>query len=460
MHDMNHRTRRLTLPIVVVMVAAGCVAAGCATTQPSPTPLQPDAGTSIAPSVPVNVAPPTPASSPRPSAIPPSPTVAEIARLQALVSANPADQEAQRDLGLALLQRVRETADPTLYASAEAALEAARALDPEDPLVLVGIGGLQLARHEFADALVSGREAVKRSPSLSSARAVEVDALVELGRYGEAAKAVGEMFALRSDLATLARVSYLAELNGDLPVALRAMQMAAAMPALAPENVAFVESLIGNLLVYTGDPAGAAAAYERALGHVPAHAPSIAGQARLSVGSGDLDTAVALFQRAADILPLPEYVIALGDAQSAAGLTEDATKSFKLARAEIQLFQAQGVIVDVDLALFEADHGDPQLALEYAQIGYDATPTVRASDALAWALHALGRDTEAAKRSAEALRLGSRDPLLRYHAGAIEAALGKAKAARRNLELALATDPGFSATGVANARRILEGLPR
>jgi hypothetical protein len=65
---------------------------------------------------------------------------------------------------------------------------------------------------------------------------------------------------------------------------------------------------------------------------------------------------------------------------------------------------------------------------------------------------------EARKRSEEALRLGSRDPLLRYHAGAIAAALGDVKNARMNLDLALTTDPGFSATGAAEARRILAAL--
>lgn len=259
---------------------------------------------------------------------------------------------------------------------------------------------------------------------------------------------------------TLSRVSYLDELNGKLDLALTAMRLAAKAPSLAPENVAFVDALIGNLLVYTGDPGGAADSYGHALSLVPAHAPSLAGEARLAVGEGKLDDAIALFQRAADVVPLPEYIIGLAEAQTAAGRTGDATRNFKLARVEIQLFKATGVIVDVDLALFEADHGDPNQALAFAQTGYKATPTVRAADALGWALHRLGRETEAIKRSDEALRLGSRDPLFRYHAGAIAAALGDVKTARRDLELALSTDPGFSATGAAEAQRILAGLPR
>ncbi len=443
-----------------MLVFVAVVASGCAAVQPASPTADPAASPTNAqrPAATLDEASPPRATSSAPSA-PTSLTVATIARLETAVAADPSDGDSQRDLGLALLQRVRETADPSLYAPAATALEAARAITPDDALVLVGIGGLQLGKHQFAQALATGRRAVTLSPNLASARAVVVDALVELGRYDEADQAAGEMLATASNLSTLARVSYLAELRGKLDVALTAMQMATKAPGLAPENIAFVEALLGNLLVDTGDPKGAAEAYAKALHLVPAHAPSLAGEGRLAVATGDLPTAITLFQRAADILPLPEYVIALADTQTAAGRTDEASRDFKLARAEIQLFQASGVVVDVDLALFEADHGDPAAALRFAQEGYDATPTVRAADALAWALHRLGRDREARQRSDEALRLGSRDPILRYHSGAIAAALGDGKRARRDLVLALSTDAGFSATGAAEARRILASLP-
>ena len=450
------------MPIVLALASVGC---GASTPVASPSLTASVASGSTVPGAAPAPSARTPASSQPPTGAPSpagatSPTVAEITRLQAAVRADPSDPVSQRDLGFALLQRVRETADPALYAPATAAFEAARALDPGDALVLVGIGGLELGKHRFAEALVTGQQAIAMSPRLVSAHAVVVDALVELGRYDEADTAAQEMLGLRTDLPTLTRVSYLAELHGQLDTALGAMRMAAQSPGLAPENTAFVDALLGNLLVYTGDPAAAAVAYRDALVLVPAHAPSLAGQGRLAVAAGMLDEAIRLFKRASDILPLPEYVIALGDAQMAAGRTAEAVRSFKLARAEIQLFQATGVIVDLDLALFEADHGDPARALDLATTAYAATPTVRAADARGWALHRLGRDKEANRYADEALRLGSRDPLFRYHAGAIAAALGDSKVARRDLELALATDAGFSATGVAEARRILASLPR
>jgi Flp pilus assembly protein TadD len=73
-----------------------------------------------------------------------SATEARIARARQALTADPANGEAYLELGVALLQRVRETANPSLYPLADQAFAKARELVPDDPLVLVGIGTLQL----------------------------------------------------------------------------------------------------------------------------------------------------------------------------------------------------------------------------------------------------------------------------------------------------------------------------
>jgi tetratricopeptide (TPR) repeat protein len=378
--------------------------------------------------------------------------------LRVRLAKTPDDPDTLRALGLALLQRVRETADPSLYAQAEEALTRARQLAPEDPLILVGIGGLQLGKHQFAAALDTAHKALELSPTLEPAKAVEVDALVELGHYDEAIAATQELIGLRVDITSLARVSYLRELHGNLDGAIAAMRQASASPALAPENTAYVETLLGNLLVYAGKPGEAKAAYESVLEIVPDHAAAIAGLGRLAVGRGDLVEAASRFEKAAAILPLPEYVIALGETHEAAGDSRAAAKSYDLARAETGLFQAAGVDVDLELALFEADHGNVSVALKLARQSYATRQTVRTADALAWANHRAGNDAEAARLSREALRLKGRDPLLLYHAGMIALATGDKATARRQLADALSIDPGFSPKGAAAARAALAGL--
>jgi tetratricopeptide (TPR) repeat protein len=254
------------------------------------------------------------------------------------------------------------------------------------------------------------------------------------------------------DLSSLARISYLREIHGNLQGALAAMQQAAAAPALAPENTAFVTTLEGNLLVLSGRRDDARKAYEQALAVVPDHPAALAGLGRLAVGDGDLTGAAARFERASEIVPLPEYVIALGEAREAAGDADGAKASYDLARLEIALFQSNGVEVDLDLALFEADHADPATALGLAEKAYATRQTYRTADALAWASHRAGRAADAQRLSVEARRLGTHDPLLLYHAGMIASAAGDRATARQLLTDALSLDPGFSATGAMAAR--------
>jgi len=387
-----------------------------------------------------------------------SPTAKQIASLEQTLATNPNSGDTLLELGLALLQRVRETADPSLYPRAEEALDRARDLAPGDPLPLVGLGTLALARHQFALALTLGRRALSLGPGQSTAQGVVVDALVELGRYPEALDAVQVMVDERPDLASFARVSYVRELYGDLPGALDAMQKAVQAGGSASENNAYVIVLYGNLLGLSGRRAEAAQAYQAALAVFPDFPAALAGQGRLAVAAGDLQTALARFGRAAAIVPLPEYVIALGETQEASGDLKAAANSYALARAETALFQANGVVVDLELALFEADHGSAATALALAQAAYADRPTLRAADALAWALFKNGRLDEARTRSAEALRLGTQDPILLYHAGVIAEAAGDTRTAIRDLRAALTLDPGFSPTGSLAARELLASL--
>ena len=97
-------------------------------------------------------------------------------------------------------------------------------------------------------------------------------------------------------------------------------------------------------------------------------------------------------ERLVERLPLPEYVIALGEAELAAG--KPAQRTFALVSAQRRLLDAAGVDTDVELAVFEADHGDPDTAVELARGGYQAAPSARAADALGWALTRAGKPEE------------------------------------------------------------------
>jgi Flp pilus assembly protein TadD len=86
------------------------------------------------------------------------------------------------------------------------------------------------------------------------------------------------------------------------------------------------------------------------------------------------------------------------------------------------------------MALFYADH-DQRLdeALRIAEEHARERPTVRTMDTLAWALYKNGRAEEALEASKQALRLGTKEAIFYYHAGMIQARLGRRKEAVASL---------------------------
>jgi tetratricopeptide (TPR) repeat protein len=151
-------------------------------------------------------------------------------------------------------------------------------------------------------------------------------------------------------------------------------------------------------------------------------------------------------------------VTELGDLLAATGDRAGAERQYALVRAEQQLLRANGVDTDLELALFDADRSRPAAALAAARKTYALRRGVFAEDALGWALHAAGRDAQALPHARAAQRLGTRSALLRYHLGAIEFAVGRGMAARRDLAAALAINPHFSPLHAPAARAMLRRL--
>ena len=77
---------------------------------------------------------------------------------------------------------------------------------------------------------------------------------------------------------------------------------------------------------------------------------------------------------------------------------------------------------------------------------------------LAWCLYKKGQPTEAKIAIDEALRLGTRDARLLYHASVIEQPLGNRRAAVEHLRLALKVNPSFDILQAETARRTLIAL--
>ena len=382
-----------------------------------------------------------------------------IDELEARVETDPTDVLGLTELGSAYLQLARETGDPTVYGRAERALDAALDLESNNVDALVAAGVLALARHDFAEGLEHGERAVELDPSNPGGLGVLADAQTELGLYDEALASVQAMLDLNPDLSSYARVSYQRELHGQLDGAIEAMEKSFDAGVAGSENAEYVRVLIGNLHFSRGEIDVAERIYEDSLAARPDFVYALAGLARVRAAQGQTDEAVELFDAVIARNPLPEFVVSLGETLEGAGRAEEAQRQYELVGAIEQLFMANGVDVDLDLALFEANHGDdPARAVELARGAYERTPNIRAADALGWALYRAGEFEEAGEYAAESLSLGFLDASFYYHAGAIAAAAGDNELARQHLEQALALNPSFSPLYGPAARKLLDEL--
>jgi tetratricopeptide (TPR) repeat protein len=382
----------------------------------------------------------------------------QIAALQRAVRAEPGRAEGYARLGDAYLQKARRTGDPSLYSRAQGSFDAALRRDARNLAALVGAGTLANTRHKFRDALRRGLEARRVAPDLAAPYTVIADAQLELGRYAQAERTIQRMVDLKPTLASYARASYLRELTGNLHGAAEAMRLAVSAGSGAPENVAYVDTLLGDLELARGRQAAASDAYRRALAAQPSYARGLAGLGRVDTARGRLGAAARRLRQATDRLPLTSYLTLLAEVQLAAGREAPGRHELRVVRAQQRLFSAAGTAPDAELVLFEADHGDRRRAVRLGREVWRAAPSVRSADALGWALTRAGRPRAGLRWARKALRLGSVDPLFHFHAGISAAATRRPGLAGRELRAALARAAALPPLAAQAARRALGGL--
>ena len=381
-----------------------------------------------------------------------------ITSLQARLKRLPGDWVAWSSLGYAYVQQARITGDPSYYPKAEGAFARSLAEHPTaNEAALTGQSALAAGRHDFATALTLADDALEANPYSAAAHGARGDALLELGRYNAAFTAFQQMVDLKPSVASYARASYAWEVRGDLRRARSALEQALGV-AYAPSDEAFVRYYLGELAWNSGDLTTADAHYRQGLRRDPTFTPLRAGRAKVAAAQGRTSAAVQAYEAVVNELPQPSYLIELGDLYAALGQADEARAQYQLVGAAKQLLTAADVNVDLELALYDADHGRPRAALRAATAEWRRRRSIFVEDAYAWALHSNGRSEQALTHARRAQRLGMRNAMFAYHKGMIEKSLGMREEARADLRRALRINPHFSTLHAPRARRALEAL--
>ncbi len=391
-----------------------------------------------------------------------TPADARVRASQLLLRRNPLDARGYHRLGDAYVQKARETGDAKYFTLAEEALRKSLAIAPRSSGAVRHLAYVLYSRHAFAEAAAEAAKAIALDPADSHAFGVLGDAQLEVGQYAEAELTYQRMAALDEDLYALSRLSGLKSLRGDVEGAIADLERAiddgraAGRPA---ESIAWAQWQLATEHWNVGRLEAAEAGHQAALTTYPHYHRALAGLGHVRAAQGRFGEAVALYREAIGVVPQPDYVAALGDVLAKTGRPEEARRQYELVEYIGRLSALNQALYNRELASFYLDHETKlDAALALARRELDVRRDIYAHDLLAWALYRNGQPEAARAAMAEALRLGTRDARLFYHAGMIERALGDAGAATQYLRRALETNPHFHPLQADEARRTLRAL--
>lgn len=374
------------------------------------------------------------------------------------IAADTNDIEAYVAMAQIYMGEARITGDhPYYFPAAERTLDEALRRKPDDLAALISKGSVLLSLHHFDEALKVGEQARAVSPETAIIYGIICDANVELGRYREAVAAADRMVALRPDLRSYSRVSYLREIHGDDTGAISAMQMAVMAGMPGEEQTVWARYALGGLHLRQGDLPTAEREFLMALAERPGYPFALAGMARVRAAQGRNSEALALLDSAIAIIPEFSFVELKADIHRATGDDRGADSLIAVVEEMLKEDEAAGHIADKEFALLYANHSvKAEEAEQRARKELESRPeNIEAQHAYALALLRRGDAAGARNYIAKARRMGTNDPVVIAHTGLVEAKLGNMETARAELRRALSIDPYLSPLLLKEVRKTL-----
>lgn len=380
----------------------------------------------------------------------------QVAIYEKWTKADPNNPQNLNLLAAAYIQKTRETADPGYLERADKLIGRLLERAPRNYEAWRLRNLVELNRHHFSTVATYAGQMTAWAPSDPQNWGTLGDALMELGKYREAADAFGKMGAIKESLFSLNRLAYYRFVTGDPDGAIEAMRKAVADGAPYPENKAWCLSELGSMYFKLGKLDEAERSYREAIADFAGQHQAHAGLGAVLAARGRTGEAIESYKRAQAIVPLPQYSGALADLFTVAGKPEEARQQNDQIDMIAKLEEAAGQKANRTLALVYANQDrDLDRALELAKADLELRHDIYTWDALAWVLYKRGGLEEARKASAEALKTGAREPMLLYHAGMIARASGDGEQGRKLIERALALNPRFDPVQAKVAEKAL-----
>lgn len=367
----------------------------------------------------------------------------------AILKQEPSDMNAQLGLAALYIQEARETGNYMYYdKAAMKTVNNVLKTDTANFNALVFKSLIYLSQHHFADGLAVAHKAQQVNPYNAYVYGLLVDGNVEMGQYDSAVVYSDRMNAIRPDLTSYSRVSYLREIFGNYKSAIDAMQMAVEAGGRGDEHTEWTRVQLGNLYEKTGDYRKAEYLYNMSLSFRPDYPPALAGLARVAVAANDFKKAVALYEKADSLTEDNSMKEELVDLYRQSGQNK---KADELANAVIENLSKDsqagnkdetiGHYADRELAYAYLKVNNTDKALEHAMLEYNRRPdNIDVNETVAWVYYNKGEYDKALPYIKTALKTNSKNPVLLSRAGLIFLKTGEKEMAKTMLQQASVTN--------------------
>ena len=369
----------------------------------------------------------------------------------------------QSELARRFLRRARSTGSHDDVLRAERAARRSLVLRTQHNAgTFAVLAAALLEQHRFVEARSVAMQLVEVEGENPAYRAMLGEIELELGDYDAARVMFGSVATSRTHLDVAPRLARWEEINGR-PGTARALLVASRDEALRRaelprEQAAWFHLRLADLDLRQGRLDSADAAIRAGLMLLPGDYRLLTALARVDAARENWPRAIEHGEAAMATVLEPATLGLLSDVYGAAGDTALAAEYADA--AVISLATAAGAFHRAE-SLFLLDRGRRIVTIQ-AQAVEDLRTRrdIYGYDLLAWALHKQGRHAAARETMTSALRMGTRDALLFYHAGMIERALGNDDAARRHLRDAIDVAASFHPVHAVTARATLDSIER
>lgn len=387
--------------------------------------------------------------------------------LLALIKTNPSDSKSQLRLAALYIQEARVTGNYAYYDVA--AMKYINDVLSTDSLNFNGLvfkSLVYMSQHHFADGLVVAHKAQQINPYNGYVYGLLVDGNVEMGNYDTAVVYADKMVAVRPDLTSYSRVSYLREIFGDYPGAIKAMNLAVEAGAPGDEHTEWTRYQLANLYQKMGDYKKADTLYQLSLSMRPNYAYALAGLAQVAAASKDYAKAIRLYQKADSVVDdnsikeeLVEAYQQSGQQERGAGLAKEVIDELSATSQSAVANENMGHYADRELAYAYLKIKENDKALEHAMMEYDRRPAnIDVNETVAWVHYCRGDYTKAVPYIDAALRTHSKNPVLLSRAALIYYKSGNTQLAKTTIAATSLQNPYINPELRAEAEKTIAKL--